>query len=152
MLLIAAGLVLFARAPLDGNLAVDVLPGMLLLGLGAGMSFNALVLAAMSGVAPSDSGLASGVVNTAFTMGGAIGLAVVVTIAAAHTRILLASRVELPVALNSGYHYAFCIGAVFAATAALAGGLFLCVGQEDRAGSHESRLRNACAVRESAQQ
>ena len=64
LLLAAAGLVLFARAPVDGSFVVDVLPGMLLLGLGAGMAFNPVLLAAMSDVAPSESGLASGVVNT----------------------------------------------------------------------------------------
>src|SRR6266566_9647730 len=71
LLLAAVGLALLARAPVDGNFAIDVLPNMILLGLGAGMAFNPMLLAAMSDVAPTESGLASGVVNTAFMMGGA---------------------------------------------------------------------------------
>ncbi|WP_054495735.1 MFS transporter, partial [Achromobacter ruhlandii] len=76
LLMAALGLALFARAPVDGAFTADVLPGMLLLGLGAGIAFNPMLLAAMSDVEPSQSGLASGVVNTAFMMGGALGLAV----------------------------------------------------------------------------
>ena len=74
MTLVAIGLALFARAPVDGSFLVDVLPSMLLLGVGAGMALNPVLLAAMSDVAPEESGLASGVVNTAFMMGGALGL------------------------------------------------------------------------------
>ena len=70
LLCAALGLALFARAPVDGGFAVDVLPGMLLLGLGAGIAFNPLLLAAMSDVGESESGLASGIVNTSFMMGG----------------------------------------------------------------------------------
>jgi hypothetical protein len=66
LLIAGIGLVLFARAPVDGNFAIDVLPSMVLLGLGAGMAFNPVLLAAMSDVAPTESGLASGLVNTAF--------------------------------------------------------------------------------------
>ncbi|OFS36145.1 MFS transporter, partial [Achromobacter xylosoxidans] len=81
LLMAALGLALFARAPVDGHFAADVLPGMLLLGLGAGIAFNPMLLAAMSDVEPSQSGLASGVVNTAFMMGGALGLAVLASLA-----------------------------------------------------------------------
>ncbi|WP_054453772.1 MFS transporter, partial [Achromobacter aegrifaciens] len=87
----ALGLALFARAPADGSFAVDVLPAMLLLGLGAGVAFNPMLLAAMSDVEPSQSGLASGVVNTAFMMGGALGLAVLASLAAARTAGLAAA-------------------------------------------------------------
>ena len=83
LLLAAVGLLLFARAPVDGSFVVDVLPSMILLGLGAGIAFNPVLLAAMSDVEPSDAGLASGVVNTAFMMGGALGLAVLASLAAA---------------------------------------------------------------------
>ncbi|MCZ8405382.1 MFS transporter, partial [Achromobacter xylosoxidans] len=88
LLMAALGLALFARAPVDGHFAADVLPGMLLLGLGAGIAFNPMLLAAMSDVEPSQSGLASGVVNTAFMMGGALGLAVLASRAAARTAAL----------------------------------------------------------------
>ena len=86
LLCAAAGLALFARAPVAGSVAVDVLPGMLLLGLGAGIAFNPLLLAAMSDVDESESGLASGIVNTSFMMGGALGLAVLASLAARHRR------------------------------------------------------------------
>jgi len=125
LLLAAAGLALFARAPTDGNFMVDVLPGMTLLGLGAGMALNPLLLVAMGDVSPSESGLASGVVNTAFMMGGALGLAVLASVAAARTESLLALGVEMPAALTGGYHAAFLAGAFFAAVAALLGAALL---------------------------
>jgi EmrB/QacA subfamily drug resistance transporter len=121
LLLAAVGLALFARAPAGGSFVVDVLPGMLLLGLGAGIAFNPLLLAAMSDVRPNESGLASGVVNTSFMMGGALGLAVLASLAAARTNGLLANGTEAIAALNSGYHAAFFVGAAFAAIAALLG-------------------------------
>ena len=125
LLLAAAGLALFALAPVDGTFVAHVLPGMTLLGLGAGMAFNPVLLAAMSDVAPSESGLASGVVNTSFMMGGALGLAVLASLAAARTDGLLASGAGSLVALNGGYHVAFAIGAIFAAAAALLGAVLL---------------------------
>jgi MFS family permease len=123
--LAAAGLVLFARAPVEGTFLVDVLPPMVLLGLGAGMAFNPLLLAAMSGVEPSEAGLASGVVNTAFMMGGAVGLAVLASVAASRTDTLAASGDAHLAALTGGYHVAFVAGAVFAAAAAAIGSFFL---------------------------
>jgi EmrB/QacA subfamily drug resistance transporter len=125
LLLAAAGLVLFARAPVDGRFLVDVLPSMILLAFGAGMAFNPMLLAAMSDVEPSESGLASGVVNTSFMMGGALGLAILASLAASRTNSLLASGDGALAALNGGYHIAFLVGAAFAAAAAAVGGLFL---------------------------
>jgi predicted MFS family arabinose efflux permease len=123
--LAAVGLALFARAPVDGGFVADVLPGMALLGIGAGIAFNPMLLAAMSDVGPSQSGLASGVVNTAFMMGGALGLAVLASLASARTQMLAAAGAEPAVALNGGYHLAFALGAAFAAIAALLGILLL---------------------------
>ncbi|BEP60194.1 DHA2 family efflux MFS transporter permease subunit [Variovorax sp. V213] len=123
--LAAIGLALFARAPVNGSFAVDVLPGMLLLGLGAGMALNPLLLAAMSEVSPTESGLASGVVNTAFMMGGALGLAVLASAAAARTASMEAAGAQLALALTGGYNLAFLIGAVFAAVAGLLGAVLL---------------------------
>jgi len=123
--LAAVGLALFALSPVNGNFVAHVLPGMLLLGLGAGMALNPVLLAAMSDVRPSESGLASGVVNTSFMMGGALGLAVLASLAAARTENLLASGAGSHVALNGGYHVAFAVGAVFAAAAALLSALLL---------------------------
>lgn len=118
LLLAALGLALFARAPVDGHFAADVLPGMLLLGLGAGIAFNPMLLAAMSDVEPSQSGLASGVVNTAFMMGGALGLAVLASLAAARTAALAGDGAAPVAALAGGYRVTFLAGAVIAAVAA----------------------------------
>jgi EmrB/QacA subfamily drug resistance transporter len=125
MLLVAAGLVLFARAPVDGSFVVDVLPAMVLLGLGVGLAFNPVLLAAMSDVAPEESGLASGVVNTAFMMGGALGLAILASLAASRTDSLRAAGDASVAALNGGYHAAFLVGAAFAAAAAVLGAVLL---------------------------
>jgi EmrB/QacA subfamily drug resistance transporter len=111
-----AALLLFARAPVDGNYWIDVLPGMLLLGIGGGITFNPILLAAMSGVQPSEAGLASGVVNTSFMFGGALGLAILASAAASRTESLSDSHGPLA-ALNGGYHLAFVIGAGFAVLA-----------------------------------
>jgi EmrB/QacA subfamily drug resistance transporter len=123
--LAGVGLALLARAPVDGNFVVDVLPSMILLGLGAGMAFNPVLLAAMGDVEPSDAGLASGVVNTAFMMGGAVGLAILASAADARTESLLDSGEGTLEALTGGYHVAFLIGAIFAFAAAAVGGLLL---------------------------
>jgi EmrB/QacA subfamily drug resistance transporter len=123
--LASLGLLLFARAPVDGTYLVDVFPSMVLLGLGAGMAFNPVLLAAMSDVAPEESGLASGIINTSFMMGGALGLAVLASIADSRTANLLASGEERLAALTGGYHLAFFVGALFAAGAAAIGGLLL---------------------------
>jgi EmrB/QacA subfamily drug resistance transporter len=125
LLLFAVGILLFARAPVDGNFLIDVLPGMILQGLGAGIAFNPLLLAAMSDVEPQEAGLASGVVNTAFMMGGALGLASLAAIAASRTDSLRASGDSAIAALNGGYHVAFLIGALFAVAAAAVGAALL---------------------------
>jgi EmrB/QacA subfamily drug resistance transporter len=138
LLLAAAGLLLFVRAPLGGNFAIDVLPSMVLLGLGGGIAFNPLLLAAMNDVAPTESGLASGVVNTSFMMGGALGLAILASLAAARTNSLLASGSAHLAALNGGYHIAFLTGAVFAATAAVLSAALLRTGSAEALESAES--------------
>jgi MFS family permease len=106
-----AGLVLFTRAPVDGEWISHVAPVMLLLGAGAGLSFPALMTLAMSGATQSDSGLASGLVNTTVQVGGAVGLAVLATLATERTDGLLADGESAAAALNSGYHLAYLIGA-----------------------------------------
>jgi EmrB/QacA subfamily drug resistance transporter len=125
LLLAAAGLALFARAPVHGSFLPDILPSMLLLGLGGGMAFNPMLLAAMGDVDPTDSGLASGVVNTSFMMGGALGLAILASLAASRTSSLLGSGHGQLAALVGGYRIAFLVGAVFAAAAAAIGGALL---------------------------
>jgi EmrB/QacA subfamily drug resistance transporter len=108
------GLALLARAPVGGSFAVDILPSMILLGIGAGMAFNPVLLAAMSDVKPEESGLASGVVNTSFMMGGALGLAVLASVAASRTHSLTVGGEGKAAALVGGYHLAFVIGTIFA--------------------------------------
>ncbi len=102
---------------------------MILLGVGAGIAFNPVLLAAMSDVEPSDAGLASGIVNTSFMMGGALGLAVLASLAASRTDSSLAAGADELVALTDGYHAAFLVGALFAAAAAVIGGLLLRQGE-----------------------
>jgi len=125
LLLAAAGLALFLRAPVDGSFLRDVLPSMILLGFGAGTAFNPVLLAAMSDVEPSESGLASGIVNTSFMMGGALGLAVLASLASSRTHSLRASGDGPLAALVGGYHAAFLVGALFAVTAAVLGATLL---------------------------
>jgi MFS family permease len=111
MIFVVAGLLWLARTPIDANYVLDLLPSMILIGLGAGLGFPSLMTLAMSGVAGSDSGLASGLVNTSVQVGGAIGLAVLATFATKRTEGLLADGEPAAEALNSGYHLAYLIGA-----------------------------------------
>jgi EmrB/QacA subfamily drug resistance transporter len=121
----AVALLWLARAPVDGTFLVDVLPAMVLIGIGGGLAFNPVLMAAMSDVEPQDSGLASGITNTAFMMGGALGLAVLASAAAARTTHLAANGQGTLEALTGGYHVAFVIGAAFAIGAAIIGAAFL---------------------------
>jgi EmrB/QacA subfamily drug resistance transporter len=111
MVAIAAGMLLFARTPIEASYVVDLMPPMVLIGLGAGLGFPSLMMLAMSGATPQDSGLASGLVNTSVQVGGAIGLAVLATLATERTDGLLADGESTANALNSGYHLAYLIGA-----------------------------------------
>jgi EmrB/QacA subfamily drug resistance transporter len=125
LLVAAAALLWLARAPVHGSFVVDVLPAMLLFGIGGGLAFNPVLMAAMSDVEPQNSGLASGITNTAFMMGGALGLAVLASAAAARANHLAASGSSTASALTGGYHLAFVIGAVFAVIAAAVAAAFL---------------------------
>jgi EmrB/QacA subfamily drug resistance transporter len=125
LLLAAGGLALFTRAPIHGHFAVDVLPSMVLLGFGGGMAFNPVLLAAMNDVDPHESGLASGIVNTSFMMGGALGLAVLASLAASRTTHLTAAGHSHASALVGGYHLAFLVGTGFALSAAIASTVLL---------------------------
>jgi MFS family permease len=112
LVLIDAGLVLFARVPVEADYLLDVLKSMLLLGVGFGLAFPSLMALAMSGASEHDSGLASGLVNTTQQVGGALGLAVLASLSASHTNGLLAASVAEPAALTDGYRLSFAIGAV----------------------------------------
>jgi EmrB/QacA subfamily drug resistance transporter len=107
----AVGLVLFSRAPVDASYWIDIAPVQVLLGAGAGLSFPALMTLAMSGATPSDAGLASGLVNTTVQVGGAVGLAVLATLATSRTEGLRADGESVAAALNGGYHLAYLVGA-----------------------------------------
>jgi len=111
LLSLMLALLWFSRTPVDGDYVVDVLPSMILFGIGAGISFPPIMTMAMSGATPQDSGLASGLVNTAMQMGGAIGLAVLATFAADHKASELAAGAGEHEALNAGFHLAYLIGA-----------------------------------------
>jgi MFS family permease len=115
--LIMAGLIVFARAPVDGSYLTSVMPAMALLGIGAGICFPALMNIAMSGVAARDAGLASGLVNTTAQVGGALGLAVLATLSTSHTNKLIAQGESTRAALTSGYHLAFWVAAALVAVA-----------------------------------
>ena len=116
--LASVGLALLARAPVHGHYIVNLLPSMILLGFGAGAAFNPLLMAAMGDVEQSEAGLASGIVNTSFMMGGALGLAILASVAASRTNHLLAAGSPHLTALVGGYRVAFVIGAAFAVLAA----------------------------------
>jgi EmrB/QacA subfamily drug resistance transporter len=110
--LVLGALVLFALAPVDGSYVTDVLPAAILIGVGAGLAFPALMTLAMSGATAEDAGLASGLINTTAQVGGALGLAVLATLASSRSEDLLAAGESAPAALTSGYHLAFAVGAV----------------------------------------
>jgi EmrB/QacA subfamily drug resistance transporter len=146
MSLVALGLALFARAPVDGTFVVDVLPSMIVLGIGVGMAMNPVLMAAMSDVDASEAGLASGVVNTAFMMGGALGLAVLASLAAWRTGNLGGpSDVS---ALNGGYHLAFLVGAAFAVVATAIAASLLRTRPMPEAGHAEAEAPGALAAAE----
>jgi EmrB/QacA subfamily drug resistance transporter len=146
LLLAAVGLALFVRAPVGGTFVVDVLPSMILLGFGAGMALNPVLLAAMSDVRPEESGLASGIVNTSFMMGGALGLAVLASLAASRSSSLRADGNDVLTSLTGGYHLAFAVGAIFAAAAAVLGATLLRTGRQASAHEHEDGFAGiACA-------
>jgi predicted MFS family arabinose efflux permease len=109
--LILAGLLLFTQAPVDGSYLTHGLPVVILIGAGAGVAFPALMVLAMSGATPSDAGLASGLINTTAQVGGALGLAVLATLASTRTESLRNAGDSTLEALNGGYHRAFLIGA-----------------------------------------
>jgi EmrB/QacA subfamily drug resistance transporter len=134
---IGLGLVVFAQTPVDGSWATDILPAMVLIGLGAGLGFPSLMTLAMSGATPSDSGLASGLVNTSVQVGGAIGLALLATFATERTDSLRADGESLASALNSGYHLAYLIGAGLVVAAIAVAAVVLRSGAPSAATTHE---------------
>jgi EmrB/QacA subfamily drug resistance transporter len=117
LVLFAAGLALFTQAPVAGSYVYHVFPVMVLLGTGAGLCFPALMTLAMSGATPEDAGLASGLINTTAQVGGALGLAVLATLSASRSSVLIGDGETNVAALTSGYHLAFGIGAALVVVA-----------------------------------
>jgi EmrB/QacA subfamily drug resistance transporter len=117
LVLLVAALALFARVPVDGTYVVDLLPSMVLFGVGAGLAFPSLMTLAMSGATRSDAGLASGLVNTSLQVGGALGLAILATLATSRTEDLLADGASRASALTDGYQLAFIVAAGLVAVA-----------------------------------
>jgi sugar phosphate permease len=118
LLVLTGALLLMTRLPVGGSYVVDVAPAMVLTGLGAGLGFPALTGMAMSAATPADSGVASGLYNTTVQVGGAIGLAVLSTLATSRSHHLAAEGAGRADALTGGYHLAFLGAAVAAAVAA----------------------------------
>jgi EmrB/QacA subfamily drug resistance transporter len=117
LVLVASGLALFARVPLHGHYLIDVLPSMVLLGVGGGMAFPALAAVAMAETTPDDAGLASGVFNTTAQVGSALGLAVLATLSASRYRTLRLGGVSDVVAQTGGYRLAFLVAAALVVAA-----------------------------------
>ncbi len=140
--LITAGLVLFTQVPVDGDYVTHLLPTMILFGVGAGLGFPALMTVAMSDVAPQDAGLASGLVNTTAQVGGALGLALLATLATTRTGDLTANGDSLAAALTGGYHLAFMIAALLMAVAIL---IAVFVLQPSRAAAQDAHAEHGAA-------
>jgi MFS family permease len=121
--LVLVALVLFTRAPVGADYVVDILPAMILMGIGAGLAFPALMTLAMSEATPRDAGLASGLISTSAQVGGALGLAVLATLASSRTDALLADGLAVAHALTGGYQLTFGIGAALVAGSLVLAGL-----------------------------
>jgi predicted MFS family arabinose efflux permease len=115
--LIAIGLAWFTQAPVDGSYVVNILPVMVVMGIGCGVAFPALMTLSMSGATPQDAGLASGLVNTTVQVGAALGLAVLATLSASRTENLSAAGESVAAALTGGYQLAFIVGAALVGAA-----------------------------------
>lgn len=143
LMLASAGLALLARAPVGGRFTTDVLPSMVLLGIGAGMAFNPVLLAAMDGVDPSESGIASGLANTSFMLGGGLGLAVLASVAASRTSHLVAISHNRLASLTGGYHLAFTVGTLFALLASVLAAVLLTPDSDGAVGTRKSEPHDA---------
>jgi len=119
MLMLAAGLLWFTDLPAGGSYAGNVLAPSLVVAVGMGIAFVPVTLAAVSGVAPQEAGLASGIVNTSRLFGGALGLAILATIATSTTNSDLHRHIAPGVALSNGFETAFVVGAAFAFVGAI---------------------------------
>ena len=120
MVALTGGLVYFTQVSVHGSYLGDLLPGFLLVGVGLGFSFVPISIAALAGVRPAEAGLASGLFNTTQQIGGALGIAVLSTIATTRTSHALADGTAAPAALVHGFTSAFVVGAGIAAVGIVA--------------------------------
>jgi EmrB/QacA subfamily drug resistance transporter len=125
LVLMGAGLVVFARAPVGADYLVDLLPSILPLGVGFGLAFPSLMALGMSAASEHDSGLASGLLMTTQQVGGALGLSVLASLSASQTNGLLRASIAEPAALTSGYQLSFAIGAGLVLVALVVAGAVL---------------------------
>lgn len=119
LIALTGSLLLFSTIPPDGTFLINVLPASLLGALGMSLAYIPGTIASMSGAKPEEMGLASGLVNTSYQVGSALGLAIIVAISAAKTNTVKASGVADVIALNSGFQTAFIAAAVVSAIAAI---------------------------------
>jgi MFS family permease len=138
LLIAAAGLAMLAQVPGDASVVFQVLPAMMLVGVGAGIAQSAVALTALSNVSSRDYGAASGIVSVGSTMGGALGLAALAGVAAARTDVWLASGMDLRSALSSGYRLAFASSAVLTGIAAMISAALIREGTVSRSGDSEN--------------
>jgi EmrB/QacA subfamily drug resistance transporter len=118
--MLGVGLVLFTQVSVGGSYVGDLLPGFILIGVGMGFSFVPISIAALAGITGKEAGLASGLINTSQQVGGALGLAILLTISATRTESRLAGGSAAPDALVAGFGIAFWIAAMFAVVSVLA--------------------------------
>jgi EmrB/QacA subfamily drug resistance transporter len=119
MTMLTAGVAYFTQVSVGGSYVGDLLPGFLLISIGLGFSFVPISIAALAGVQPSEAGLASGLINTSQQIGGALGVAVLSTIATTTTGDAVAAGDTVPGALTDGFQAAFLVGALIAAVGIL---------------------------------
>ena len=125
MVLLGAGLLYFTQISVDGTYVGDLLPGFLLVGVGLGFSFVPVSIAALAGVKPHEAGLASGLINTSQQIGGALGVAILTTVAVTRAENQIGGGTEARVAFTSGYGLAFWVGLLFAVVSLVATFLML---------------------------
>jgi MFS family permease len=120
MSLLTVGLLYFTQVSVGGSYLGDLLPGFLIIALGMAFAFVAISIAALAGIEAKDAGLASGLINTSQQIGGALGIAVLSSVAVSHTTSAARSGESVPSALTTGFHAAFWVGAAIAAVGVVA--------------------------------
>ena len=129
MAILTVGLLLFTQVSVGGSYASDLLPGFLIIARGMALCFVPISIAALAGVKQAEAGIASGLINTSQQIGGAVGIALLSTIAITHTENEVAAGTAVPQALTSGFQYAFWVGAGIAIVGVIAS--YILIRQEE---------------------